>query len=141
MAKDVAYGEVAVKDEMPDSAGGRATPLSGLVMDIVRDENKHRTARCIAHYGEKTAASGAAAALRAKYGRKIEDRGLEFGVRRVTVKNGSGHPEDRHGLWVYYDPEKVVSGEWDKHAANEKEKSRKAAAKAKEKAAQAKLSA
>src|SRR5262245_49046099 len=132
MSKDVQYGEVAVADSMP-SGGGRKSPLYGLVDAIVADEDKWRSARCIAHYAEKTAAGGAADVLRGKFGRKIEDGGLEFAVRKVNVRDAEGDVHERHGLWVYYDPDKIVPGQMDAHVANEKAKAKRANDKAKAK--------
>jgi hypothetical protein len=134
MATDVSYGEFAVADEMPEGAG-RTSPLYGLVRDITADEDKWKKAICIAHYGDKQPASGAANQLRAKFGRKIEDDGLTFAVRLVNVKKG-GETTERHGLWVYYDPSKIVPGEMEKHVANERAKARKQAEKVKAKAAE-----
>jgi len=127
---DVTYGEVAVQDAMPES-GGRTSPLYGLVEGIMRDQDKWRSARCIAYYAEKQPASGAANQLRTKFGRKIEDSGLRFQVSRVNVKKG-GETLERHGLWVYYDPDRVVPGEMEKHVVKEREKARKQAEKVKE---------
>lgn len=133
MSTDVQYGEVAVATEMP-AGGGRRSPLYGLVNDIIEDPEKWNTARCIANYAEKTPASGAANVLRAKYGRKIEDKGLEFAVRKVNITDENGNTYGRNGLWVYYDPEAAVEGEWEKHVSAERAKAHRANEKAKAKA-------
>ena len=139
MSTDVSYGEFAVADEMPEGAG-RTSPLYGLVREIAANEDKWQKAVCIAHYAEKQPASGAANQLRAKFGRKIEDSGYTFAVRLVNVRK-DGETAERHGLWVYYDPNKIVPGEMEKHVENERAKARKQAEKVKAKAAEKRAAA
>lgn len=134
---DVTYGEIAVEQFMPE--GGRRSPLHEFVEDIGRNPEKHKSARCVASYDDKTKANSDAVMLRNKYGRKIEDRGYNFAVRKVTLPNPeTGELEERHGLWIYHDPGQIVAGEWEKHEAKMKEQARKANAKAAEKKAKEK---
>lgn len=114
-------GEVAEADAIPRPAfsPGRASPLNGEVDKILANPAKRGKATCIAHYEGKTAAGGAASVLRQRYGKSITAKGLEFAVRKVTVRGEDGHVQERHGLWVYYDPTRIEKGHWETHVKNE----------------------
>lgn len=132
------YGEIAEADAIPRPAfnPGRTSPLNVEVDKILANPDKIGKATCIAHYEGKTAAGGAANVLRQRYGRSIKAKGLEFAVRKVTVRNPETNEiEERHGLWVYNDPDRIEDGEWDKHVVQEQARQEKVNAKNREAAA------
>lgn len=112
---DVEYGLIDKQPEMPGNARGSMSPLNTLVEQILGDASLHKQAILIAKYGQQTAAGAAANVLRQRYGKSLAVKGLEF--RSARVPN-----EDKTGLWVYCDPDKVVPGHLEKHQESEKER-------------------
>lgn len=127
---DVEYGVMEVKDNIPGGMRGSSSPLNEMVERIHGDENLWRQGVCIARYAQKTAAGAAANVMRQRYGRNIGVGGFVFASRKVD--------DDHTGLWVYYDPDQVVDGEWEKHVKAEKKRKDKLAADAKARAEQQK---
>ena len=120
---DVEYGVMQVQDSIPGGLRGSSSPLNEMVERIRDDENLWRQGVCIASYAQKTAAGAAANVMRQRYGRNIAVGGFVFASRKV---------DDTHtGLWVYYDPEQVVDGEWEKHQKAETKRKAKVASDAK----------
>lgn len=120
---DVNYGVMAVKEMIPGGLRGNNSPLNDLVEQIREDENLWKQGVCIATYAQKTAAGAAANVMRQRYGRQISVQGFIFASRKVE--------DGRTGLWVYYDPDQVVDGEWEKHQKAENKRKAKIAADAK----------
>jgi len=136
MSKEVMYGFLAEQDELPEGRHmGRASALNDNVEQILARGTK--SAVCIAAYAKKTAASAAANVLRQRYGRSPTVRGLEFASRKVTVEI-DGEATERFGLWVAYDPSRIIEGHRELHEQEYAERRKQAAARAREKAAAAK---
>lgn len=117
-----------VFDELPERAA-RSSAIEEQLAKIQADPEKIGKAICIAQYGEQTAATAAANILRKRHG-KPEANGWWFGTRKVTVP---GETDERAGLFVRFDPARIVPGEAEKHteekAAREKANREKAAQK------------
>lgn len=136
MSKEVLYGFLVEQDEMPEGRHmGRASALNDNVEKIL--ERGTKGAVCIAAYGKKTAASAAANVMRQRYGRTATVRGLEFASRKVVVEI-DGEQVERFGLWVTYDPSRIIEGHRELHEQEYAERQKRNRAQAREKAAQAK---
>lgn len=120
---DVEYGVMEVADGIPGGLRGTYSPLNDMVEEIRKDEGLWRRGVCIAKYAQKTAAGAAANVMRQRFGRSISVQGFVFASRKVD--------ENHTGLWVFYDPDEVVEGEWEKHQKAEKKRKDKLAADAK----------
>lgn len=127
------YGILAVKDEVPRATRGpgsaRTSPLSQTVETVMADDSNHGKAVCIALYDTASACSGGAATLRARFGRKPTVRGLTFSTRKQSVRE-NGEVLDKHALWMVYNPDQVIEGEWEDHQAAEAQKAAEKASKA-----------
>ena len=117
---DVNY-TLEIVDELPAGmprGGGRgSSPLNDQVskvkakVDEMGDEAKDRW-MLIGRYGKPTAAGAAANVLRQRFGRSQEADGLEFAVR--PIDGGQ-----TRGLFVRYNPDKIVPGALDEHRRSE----------------------
>lgn len=126
--KDVRYDTI-VMDDLPERAVHGSKIEEG-VTAVKNDPALVGKFVCIAQYAQPTAATAAANILRKRHGWESV-AGLWFGTRKVPGQNGD---PDRTGLFVSFDPAKVVPGEAEKHAAQKAERERTAAAKRAEKA-------
>lgn len=120
---DVHYGIMQVEESIPGGLRGSHSPLNDMVEEIRKDERLWKQGVLIARYAQKTAAGAAANVMRQRFGRNISVQGFVFASRKLN--------DEETGLWVYYDPEQVVDGEWDKHVKAEKKRKDKLAAEAK----------
>lgn len=135
----VSVGEVGA--DLP--AGGRGTysNLHDIVAQVMGDPQYQNRPLCIADYPDtdegRQRAVSAVQSLRQKYGYSSDATGNKFSSAKVRP---SGSEEDRRGVWVIYDPSKVVEGAKAAHdakvaEAGQKQQAQKKAADAKKKAA------
>jgi hypothetical protein len=140
MASQAMYGELAVQESIPvpENGEGRSSPLRNAVEAIRANPDKHGMAICIAAYNDKATAAANANNLKSRYGNRVDIGGFEFASRKVNLSG-----EDKHGVWVYYDPSKMVPGLWDSFdeqaRAKRKEANKRANERAKAKVAEKKV--
>lgn len=134
--KNVKY-ETLVMDDLPERPP-RGSQIEEKLAEIKADTAARGKYACIAQYGQPTAATAAANILRKRHG-KPEVAGWWFGTRKVKLE---GESEERTGLFVSYDPSRIVAGAAEVHAKEKAERERAAADKrAKQKADKARTPA
>lgn len=121
--KDVKY-ETIVVDDLPERPP-RGSQIEEKLAEIKANTALNGKYACIAQYAQPTAATAAANILRKRHG-KPGANGWWFGTRKVKVP---GEDTERTGLFVSYDPTKIVEGELAKHEAEKAERDKAAAAK------------
>lgn len=131
--RDVDY-TLEVFDDLPESAiVQRTSPLEDQLEKVVRDSpeahgNETSPGKFvrIGSYANGTAASAAANVLRKRHGRSPAVEGFEFRTARTDDKTG----DPRTGLFVRYNPTKIVPGAREAEEAAIKAKAEAKAAKA-----------
>lgn len=124
--KDVKY-EIIVVEDLPERPA-RNSQIEEKLAEVQGDTALVGKYVCIAQYAQQTAATAAANILRKRHGQP-EANGWWFGTRKVKV---NGEDTERAGLFVSFDPRRVVAGEREKHEAEKAQR---------EKANRAKLAA
>lgn len=122
--KDVKY-ETIVMSDLPERPP-RGSQIEEKLAEIQGDASLVGKYACIAQYAQPTAATAAANILRKRHG-KPEANGWWFGTRKVQVE---GEEKERTGLFVSFDPKRIVAGEREKHEAEKAERDKAAKAKA-----------
>lgn len=98
----------ALPEKEPGQRGERSSALTRNIETIV-EKNLVNKPLCIAKYANRSGAPSAIGTLRKRYGGNIKVQGFEFAIRRVNMEVG-GQSVKGYGLFVTYDPSKVVAG-------------------------------
>lgn len=93
-----------------NGGGNRTSPLELKLDELKGREDAHGKWVLIGKYGKATAAGAAANVLRIRHGRNANAEGFEFAYRKID-QDGS----HVNGLFVRYDPEKIVPGAKEAH--------------------------
>lgn len=115
---DVDYTLEIIEGDLPPAGhgggGGRTSPLELKLEELKGREDAFGKWVLIGKYGKATAAGAAANVLRQRHGRNANAEGFEFAYRKIDQGGSSVN-----GLFVRYDPTKVVEGAMDLHRKEE----------------------
>lgn len=112
---DILEGDLPPAGHGGGGGGNRTSPLELKLEELKGREDAHGKWVLIGKYGKATAAGAAANVLRQRHGRNANAEGFEFAYRKIDDGNGS----HINGLFVRFDPTKVVPGAMEQHVADE----------------------